>query len=102
MARSRLELHKKLEDLIGSKNVYFQPPEGFKMRYPCIIYNLTYVGKLLADNEMYRDRTRYDVTIIDEDPDSDYQKEIIKWPYCSFNRFYTADNLNHWVFELYF
>jgi len=34
----RLELQEVLESLLGSRNVYFQPPLNLKMNYPCIIY----------------------------------------------------------------
>jgi hypothetical protein len=100
--RDRVELQTKLETFLGSRNVYFQPPESFKLRYPCIIYQLSRMRKVHADNRLYQDRIAYQVTIIDEDPDSEYPKEILKWEYCSFDRFFKADNLNHWVFELYF
>ena len=36
---SRLELQSKLEELLGSRNVYYQPPESLKMKYPAIRYS---------------------------------------------------------------
>lgn len=101
MKKPREELQEKLEELIGNRNVYFQQPEGFKIKYPCIIYKLSYMGKLVASNTMYKDDNQYSVTIIDKDPDSELPDKLLKWDYCSFNRFFTSDNLNHWVFELY-
>ena len=102
MAKPRVELQEKLEELIGTRNVYFQPPESVKLKYPCIIYRLSYMGRRMANNDMYTSTKRYEVTLIDKDPDSEIKEELIKLDYCSFNRYYTADNLNHWVFELYF
>ena len=40
MAKDRLILHDELITLLGSSNVYFQPPTSIKMNYPCIIYKL--------------------------------------------------------------
>ena len=34
----RYELQAVLEGILGSGNVYFQPPENLKMRYDCIVY----------------------------------------------------------------
>lgn len=45
---------------------------------------------------------RYTVTIIDRNPDSAIPNKVAELPLCSFNRFYTADNLNHFVYNLYF
>jgi hypothetical protein len=28
--------------------------------------------------------------------------KMLELPLCSFNRHYTADNLNHWALELYY
>ena len=35
---SRLELHALLVELLGSTNVYYEPPETLKMSYPAIRY----------------------------------------------------------------
>lgn len=98
----RNELHEKLCDLLGSRHVYFQPPETVKLSYPCIIYRLNDITVQRADNTAYNGRLRYAVTVISKDPDYPVVKELALWPLCSFNRPYTADNLNHWVFELYY
>ena len=34
MAKTRLDLQSALEEFIGNSNVYYQPPEGFKLKYP--------------------------------------------------------------------
>ena len=36
---SRIKLQAKLEELLGSRNVYYQPPETLKIEYPAIIYS---------------------------------------------------------------
>lgn len=98
----RLELQKILEELLGSENVYFQPPSSKKMSYPAIVYERSRIEADRADNLAYRLYKRYQVTVIDPDPDSEIPDRIAKLPLCSFDRYYTADNLNHNTFNLYF
>ena len=102
MARPRTELQAKLEALLGTKSVHFQPPATVRLRYPCIIYKLDARYELYADNRLYRHLNRYLITIIDRDPDSGIPDQVAGMEYCSFERFYTADGLNHWIFDLYF
>lgn len=101
MAR-RLALQTLLEETLGSRNVYFQPPNNISMRYPCIVYSRDDVDVIFADNDPYRLLTRYQVSVIDQDPDSEIPHRVASLPKCRFNRFYTSDNLNHDVFTLYF
>ena len=39
--KTRYELHEFLCEILGSRNVYFQPPESVKMKYPAIVYERT-------------------------------------------------------------
>lgn len=98
----RLELQVLLETLLGSRNVYFQKPPTTGMKYPCIIYKRDDVDTKHADNQPYNRRKRYQVTVIDSNPDSDIPDMIADLPLCEFDRFYTADNLNHDVYQLFF
>jgi len=98
----RMELQTKLIALLGSKNVYFQPPESVKMKYPAIVYNLERGDSEYANNKTYLLRKRYSVTVIDKDPDANWPELVTyAFDYCSFERWYAADNLNHWQFSLY-
>lgn len=98
----RLQLQAKLEEILGSENVYFQPPANIQMEYPCIVYKRDQADTMFAGNNPYRYTTRYLVTVIDRDPDSVVPKKVASLPMCLFNRFFTAANLNHDVFNLYF
>lgn len=98
----RLQLQSELEEILCSKCVYFQPPSSVKLSYPCIVYSLADMDVKRANNNLYLNKKCYTVTVIDEDPDSDIPDRIIELPLCSFDRFYPADNLNHWVFTLYY
>lgn len=101
-SQKRLELQKKFEDLLGNKNVYYQPPESFKLKYPCIVYNRDYIDTDYADDCSYRKQMAYEVLLIEKYPDSDFSMQIKAIPYCSFERFYISDNLYHTAFRLYY
>lgn len=98
----RQELHAILVDLLGTGNVYFQPPSTVKMKYPCIVYNRSSIDTRFANNQLYNHQYNYTVTVIDSNPDSDIPDRIIRLPLCRFDRHYTADNLNHDVFNVYY
>lgn len=100
--QQRLELQTLLETLLGDNAVYFQPPANIAMVYPCIVYNLDNAKTEFADNNPYRFTKRYQVTVIDRNPDTKIPDDVAKLPMCIFNRFYTADNLNHYVFNIFF
>lgn len=98
----REELHLILKSLLGTPNVYFQPPANIRMNYPCIVYRRDSAQTQHADNEPYAHRKRYQVTVIDRDPDSTTPDKVARLPMCTFNRFYTADDLNHDVYNIFF
>jgi hypothetical protein len=98
----RLELQALLINLLGSENVYFQPPPSVSMQYPCIVYNRDNINMIYADNNAYKTKIRYQVTVIDSNPDSHIHERIGTLPLCSYDRFFTADNLNHDVYNLFF
>lgn len=98
----RLELQAILETLLGSDEVYFQPPEDIKISYPAIVYNQDQLRNQHADNLPYRQTKRYSVTVIDRDPDSPTSDKVAALPHTSFNRRFVVDNLNHYAYSLYF
>lgn len=98
----RLELHKLLCDILGSTNAYFQPPESVKMKYPAIKYSLNNMKIDHANNENYIQSVGYQLIVMDKDPDSEIAKKVSKLSMCSFDRSYTVDNLNHYVFTIYY
>lgn len=100
MAQLRLDLHALL--LTFADHVYFQPPENIKLEYPCIIYQRDSADTKFADNRPYRYKKRYQVMVIDQDPDSPIPDKVADLPTCVFERHYTADYLNHDVFNLFF
>lgn len=99
---SRLQIQVVLEDLLGSSNVYFQPPQNVQMSYPCIVYRRDYAYAEHAGNKLYYCHKRYQVTVIDRDPDSLIPDKVSALPMSAFNRFFVAENLNHDIFNVYF
>lgn len=98
----RYELQTLLELTIGSKNVYYQPPANIQLKYPCIVYGLAGVDSRYANNEVYLYRKKYQVTIIDKNPDSTLPGLIARLPLATFVSRYAEDNLNHTRFNLYY
>lgn len=99
---SRSELHEKLCELLGSRNVYYQPPESVKMEYDAIRYSLDDMFTLLANGKRYVSEKRYNVIVISRLPDPEVVDKILELPYSSLGRPYVADNLNHYPITLYY
>lgn len=99
---SRLELHEILCGILKTKSCYFQPPSSVRMQYPAIVYSRKDVEKRSADDMAYRKLPSYELVLIDKNPDSEFVDKLLDLPYCSFDRHYETDNLNHDVFTLYF
>lgn len=108
MARDRLKLHDELIDILGTRGqpvsrVYYQPPESYKMEYPCIRYSMPGVNVTRANNGVYLVVNKYEITVMDYDLDSDIWKKIMShFPMCSFDRAYTSNNLYHTTLTLYY
>lgn len=72
------------------------------MQYPAIVYHRDGADTEFADGAPYRYCKRYQVTVIDRDPDSQVPDKVAGLPQCLMVRFFVVDNLNHDVFTLYF
>ena len=99
---NREALHEILCELLGSRQVYFQPPESIRMKYPAIVYELEYIYGPHADDKRYINHRRYQIKYISRDPDNTVIDRLLELPYCAFNRRFTADDLYHDCFDLYF
>lgn len=103
----RLALHDLFIDILGTRGqektrVYFQPPSTIEMHYPCIVYRLDKVDSTFANDEPYTTARCYQVQVIDANPDSEIPEKIGKMPKCAFDRHFTAGNLNHYNYNLYY
>lgn len=99
---NRLDLHEILCGILGSRNVYFSPPASVLLNYPCIIYSRSNIQNTYASDAVYKQNDLYSITVIDRDPDSEIVRKISKLPGVRFDRHYTADNLNHDVFSIFY
>lgn len=97
---SRSDLQDVLEAL--TTNVYFQPPESVKMVYPCIVYSRTAGDTKFADDNPYLHDIQYQVMVIDKDPDSEIPGKVAMLPKSVFVRHFTASNLHHDVYHVYY
>ena len=99
----RLTLHAELIRILGSNNVYFQPPESLKMKYPCIRYKKARPRVNHADDIRYFKKNHYEITVIDTNPDTDIPDRITdNFEFCSIERYYNSNNLTHCALDLYY
>ena len=98
---TRLELQSTLE-AFGGVSVYFQPPDTIRMSYPAIVYNRDYQKDDHADNIPYKRCRRYQVMVIDRDPDSAIPDKVSALPMSKYVRHFTTEGLNHDIYYVYF
>ena len=91
-----------LETLVPSGNVYYQPPESLKLSCPCIIFGREALDTKFANDKPYSIYTKFKITVVDRDPDSPIVLAVAALPSCKFSRRYTANNLYHDGFNIYF
>lgn len=107
----RLELQKLLEGLTQefvkkgdkTKHVYFNPPTGYQMEYPCIVYEEGRPVIYHADNLNYLGFQHWKVTTMTRDPEAlDLAPKVSELPYCSLDSTpFKSDGIVHHVFGLY-
>lgn len=98
---SRQNLQTMLEELLGSRNVYYDPPESVKMQYDAIRYTRKSIDNTFANNSVYKQDVCYEIIAIYKKADSDLPLKISRMPMCVHDRHYVANNLHHDVFTLY-
>lgn len=99
---NRLELSAILRELLGSDNVYYNPPESKKMEYDAIRYSKKDIESRYANDAAYSLLHCYEITVISRKADPEVVDKLLRLPYCSFDRYYPANNLHHSVLTLYY
>ena len=94
----RTDLHDILKGVITP--VYFQPKQNITMTYPCIVYELDDSWVKHANNQLYRSKKQYQVTVIDRGPDSGLPDLVEKLQLTRLSRVYLADALYHTSFNI--
>lgn len=108
MTDRRILFHKLLCEILSCPiegeqcRCYFQPPESIKMNYPAIVYSLDDIDKTYANDGVYLSNRRYTITVIDKDPDTSLVQKVTNLPMSRFDRHFKKDNLNHYIFNVYF
>lgn len=96
-------LHTKLVEILGSNNVYFQPPENLKLKYPCIEYHRTPMDIKYANDKAYIGTACYQLTYMDKNPDSEIPMKLIEnLSMIRHSNYFSYENLNHDVFTVYY
>lgn len=96
----RLKLSQMLHEVSGLDNVYFNPPSGFKMSFPCIVYSFANYNTRFADNKPYQLQREFRFIYIDSDPDSDMPDKLALMPQVVSERSYISDNRYHYPFRI--
>lgn len=99
---TRLELQTLLENILGSSNVYYQPPESIRMKYPAIVYSLRNFNEIPADNKTYLRKRLYRIQFISRNPDNDVVDKMLDLELCASAGRFVIDNLYHDNFDLYY
>lgn len=98
---SRKDLHMDLLEVCD--NVYFQPPNNLKIKYPCIVYNKRIVDTKYANDDVYSIKQRYEVIAMSNDPDNTLAEQILKSiQYCTISSTFVVDNVYHTTLRLYY
>ena len=100
----RQSLDELLRSTFGSSvHYYFQPPTGYQIMYPALIYRLDDLRDHYSDNCVWNRRHAYAILLILDEPDNELVDKLDSLPYCHMSgRPYTNDNLYHYPFTIYY
>ncbi len=93
-----------LQTLLSSHTgvpVYFQPPEGYTLTYPCVVYKRMTVNTQHADNKTYSRQKRYEITLMDTNPDSHLVDSLLDLPNIQHTSSFTSEGVQHDVFSIH-
>lgn len=100
---SRLNLHEELCTILGTRNVYFNPPESLRLQYDCIKYSMTGMHSKRADDFAYGNTKQYTLVVMSKSPSCDIPEKILEhFPMARFDRQYAYDELYHTIILLYY
>lgn len=102
LERRSQELQATFEELLGSRNVYYNPPESVEMHYDAIVFSRGVINNTFASDAVYVQLpSTFEVTTITHDPDAPIIEKVSLMPGCRFVTSYVADNLYHNRFTLH-
>lgn len=94
-------LREVLSENAKAVHLYYQPPSGYKLQYPCIVYSESRIRNNHANDRVYIQHHFYTVTVMDKDPDSKLKAAVSVLPKCTCDRSFVSDGLYHTVFTIY-
>lgn len=84
------------------KNVYYQPPESVKLKYPCVIIKKNPGDTKPADNIKYIYSPSYTLTVIARDPNRTLAEQIfMAFLISRYDQNFVRDNLYHDVITVF-
>lgn len=102
----RRELHDKIKaavsGIVSGDQIYYQPPEGFRLDYPCIVYEMTGVWDRFGSGKRFAGKRKYQMMLITRDPDCPAVEKLLGLTYTALDRTFTTDNLYHYTFTIYY
>lgn len=100
----RQDLDGLLKATFGNRvHYYFQPPTGYQISYPALIYRLDDLKDKYASNRVYNRKHAYAVLLITDEPDNEFVDKMDDLPYCHMSGHpYVNDNLYHYPFTIYY
>lgn len=98
----RLDLQMQLEALCSPYMVYYQPPESFRLDFPCAVYRRSDVDMEYANNHGYILTERYELTWLHLDPDDGMVERLLNSLSCvSYARQFALNGVYHDVMYAY-
>lgn len=98
----RRDFHNVLRGILGGENVYYQPPPGFTLQYPAIVYSLNGYYQAHADNEVYRMKRSYSVQVLALEPDHPAVDRLAALPESTYSAHFASDGVTHDTFRVYY
>lgn len=96
------QLKAHLKKISGINKVYFNPPEGTKLEYPCLKANLRRRDAVYANNKKYIKDESYVIYFITRDSKTApaVMDQLEELPFCTFDTSYVKDGLHHYVYKI--
>ena len=102
---NRMDIHDALVELFlthpDNPKIIFRPHSGFKLTYPCVVYDLKAVTPTFAGDDLYNKGERYEVTFMSKWPGDARAFWILDMRYSSHIRNFVADDVVHDIFQVY-
>ena len=98
----RVDIQEKFKFLLGSNNVYYQPPANLKMKYPAIVYSLDGLDVKRFDNTKLINKNCFSVTHIYRNESENLVETMLKnFEYISFDNRSIVDGIYNDHYTIY-